>query len=137
KFISYGIFFACTFYKACVNYAIYRCFQTNLSESNQFKSYALEQNLTAPDEILALYNQNIHIKEDNIDSKIDFIIKNRTNIIATIENKNLNNEVVNFLKFDEYLDITLKTSNLVYGFLILLVLYSLAKTARKNSIIPS
>jgi len=97
----------------------------------------LEQNLTAPDEILALYNQNIHIKEDNIDSKIDFIIKNRTNIIATIENKNLNNEVVNFLKFDEYLDITLKTSNLVYGFLILLVLYSLAKTARKNSIIPS
>ena len=54
-----------------------------------------------------------------------------------VENKNLNNEVVNFLKFDEYLDITLKTSNLVYGFLMLLVLYSLAKTARKNSIIPS
>lgn len=137
KFISYGIFLLALFTKPVLITPFIGVFQTNLSESNQFKNYALEQNLTAPDEILALYNQNIHIKKDNVDSKIDFIIKNRTNIIATIENKNLNNEVVNFLKFDEYLDITLKTSNLVYGFLMLLVLYSLAKTARKNSIIPS
>ena len=137
KFISYGIFLLALFTKPVLITPFIGVFQTNLSESNQFKNYALEQNLTAPDEILALYNQNTHIKKDNVDSKIDFIIKNRTNIIATIENKNLNNEVVNFLKFDEYLDITLKTSNLVYGFLMLLVLYSLAKTARKNSIIPS
>ena len=41
------------------------------------------------------------------------------------------------LKYDEIMQSTQKSTNLLYGFIMLLVIYSLAKTARKNSVVPS
>ena len=41
------------------------------------------------------------------------------------------------LKYDEIMQSTQKSANLLYGFIMLLVVYSLTKTARKNSVVPS
>ena len=41
------------------------------------------------------------------------------------------------LKYDEIMQSTQKSANLLYGFIMLLVIYSLTKTARKNSVVPS
>ena len=46
-------------------------------------------------------------------------------------------EALNALKYDEIMQSTQKSANLLYGFIILLVIYSLTKTARKNSVVPS
>ena len=46
-------------------------------------------------------------------------------------------EALAALKYDEIMQSTQKTANLLYGFIMLLVVYSLTKTARKNSVVPS
>ena len=46
-------------------------------------------------------------------------------------------EALNALKYDEIMQSTQKSANLLYGFIILLVIYSLTKTARRNSVVPS
>ena len=46
-------------------------------------------------------------------------------------------EALNALKYDEIMQSTQKSANLLYGFIMLLVIYSLTKTARKNSVVPS
>lgn len=46
-------------------------------------------------------------------------------------------EALAALKYDEIMQSTRKTANLLYGFIMLLVVYSLTKTARKNSVVPS
>lgn len=46
-------------------------------------------------------------------------------------------KALNALKYDEIMQSTQKSANLLYGFIMLLVIYSLTKTARKNSVVPS
>ena len=46
-------------------------------------------------------------------------------------------KALNALKYDEIMQSTQKSANLLYGFIMLLVVYSLTKTARKNSVVPS
>lgn len=46
-------------------------------------------------------------------------------------------EALNALKYDEIMQSTQKSANLLYSFIMLLVIYSLTKTARKNSVVPS
>nr|WP_249934167.1 pentapeptide repeat-containing protein [Campylobacter sp. RM16190] len=46
-------------------------------------------------------------------------------------------EALNALKYDEIMQSTQKSANFLYGFIMLLVIYSLTKTARKNSVVPS
>ena len=46
-------------------------------------------------------------------------------------------EALAALKYDEIMQSTRKTVNLLYGFIMLLVVYSLTKTARRNSVVPS
>lgn len=46
-------------------------------------------------------------------------------------------KALNALKYDEIMQSTRKSANLLYGFIMLLVIYSLTKTARKNSVVPS
>lgn len=46
-------------------------------------------------------------------------------------------EALTAIKYDEIIQSTQKSANLLYGFIMLLVVYSLTKTARKNSVVPS
>ncbi|MFC2345631.1 MAG: hypothetical protein ACFNLU_07840, partial [Campylobacter sp.] len=46
-------------------------------------------------------------------------------------------KALNALKYDEAMQSIQKSANLLYVFIMLLVIYSLTKTARKNSVVPS
>lgn len=46
-------------------------------------------------------------------------------------------KVLNALKYDEAMQSIQKSANLLYVFIMLLVVYSLTKTARRNSVVPS
>ena len=46
-------------------------------------------------------------------------------------------KVLNALKYDEAMQSIQKSANLLYAFIMLLIVYSLTKTARRNSIVPS
>ena len=46
-------------------------------------------------------------------------------------------KALNALKYDEIMQSTQKSVNLLYSFIMLLVVYSLTKTARRNSLVPS
>ena len=46
-------------------------------------------------------------------------------------------KALNALKYDEAMQSIQKSANLLYAFIMLLVVYSLTKTARRNSIVPS
>lgn len=46
-------------------------------------------------------------------------------------------KALNALKYDEIMQSTQKSANLLYSFIMLLVIYSLTKTARRNSVVPS
>ena len=100
------------------------------------------------------------------DNKIDFIVENRKAILDELDDdKTLFNgfketfkkiigcdanskkmqettkkpyaEALNALKYDEIMQSTQKSANLLYIFIMLLVIYSLTKTARRNSVVPS
>lgn len=46
-------------------------------------------------------------------------------------------EALAALKYDEIMQSIRKSANLLYGFIMLLVIYSLTKTTRRNSVVPS
>ncbi|WP_107824088.1 hypothetical protein [Campylobacter concisus] len=46
-------------------------------------------------------------------------------------------KALNALKYDEIMQSMQKSANLLYSFIMLLVVYSLTKTARRNSLVPS
>lgn len=46
-------------------------------------------------------------------------------------------KALNALKYDEAMQSIQKSANLLYVFIMLLVIYSLTKTARRNSVVPS
>ena len=46
-------------------------------------------------------------------------------------------KALNALKYDEIMQSTQNSANLLYSFIMLLVIYSLTKTARRNSVVPS
>ena len=128
---------------------------------SKFKEYTIRYNENGLDDMLLDANLTNTKKDD----KLDFIVKNRKTILEELEcektllinskNKceqntdetvysNLNNKIkkpyakaLAALKYDEIMQSTQKSANLLYGFIMLLVVYSLTKTARRNSVVPS
>ena len=79
---------------------------------------------------------------------IDFVKKyikySKEPMDNNVSYKNLNEttkksyeEALNALKYDEAMQSIQKSANLLYVFIMLLVVYSLTKTARRNSVVPS
>ncbi len=140
-------------------------FQSTKIEPDKFRNYVLENNESAPKEILDLIETNSSKNKDyniklisdhrlKILKKIDSINdqskpKARSNVFSYFcpsayleESKNDKKyvQIYNILLDDEISEISKKISKagyLVYTFIMLLVIYSLTKTARRNSIVPS
>jgi len=140
-------------------------FQSTKIEPDKFRSYVLENNESAPKEILDLIETNSNKNMDyniklisdhhlKILKKIDSINgqskpKERSNVFSYFclsayleESKNDKKyvQIYNILLDDEISEISRKISKagyLVYTFIMLLIIYSLTKTARRNSIVPS
>ena len=140
-------------------------FQSTKIEPDKFRNYVLENNESAPKEILDLIEAN---GSKNMDYNIKLISDHRLKILKKIdsindqpkpeersnvfsyfcppvyleESKNDKKyvQIYNILLDDEISEISKKISKagyLVYTFIMLLVIYSFTKTARRNSIVPS
>nr|WP_314467336.1 pentapeptide repeat-containing protein [uncultured Campylobacter sp.] len=136
-------------------------FTSEQAVESKFKEYAARYNENGLDDMLL----DANLTSTKKDNKLDFIVENRKTILEELEcektllinskNKcaqntnetvysNLNNKIkkpyakaLAALKYDEIMQSTQKSANLLYGFIMLLVIYSLTKTARKNSVVPS
>lgn len=140
-------------------------FQSTKIEPNKFRNYVLENNESAPKEILNLIKIN---SDKSVDYDIKLIANHRLAILKQIDSENNQSkpeerlnvfsyfclfayleestndkkyvQIYNILLDDEISEISKKISKagyLVYAFIMLLIIYSLTKTARRNSIVPS
>lgn len=140
-------------------------FQSTKIEPNKFRNYVLENNESAPKEILNLIKIN---SDKSVDYDIKLIANHRLAILKQIDSENNQSkpeerlnvfgyfypsayleestndkkyvQIYNILLDDEISEISRKISKagyLVYTFIMLLIIYSLTKTARRNSIVPS
>lgn len=94
---------------------------------------------------------NLHLKDQNIsftelNSAKALIVANKENLLK-LNDANLNRakevlgekytELLKTINQDEITENTIKSTSVLYGIILLLCIFSLQKTARKNSIVPS
>ncbi|EOH6730223.1 hypothetical protein ACM2HP_001219 [Campylobacter jejuni] len=94
---------------------------------------------------------NLHLKDQNIsftelNSAKTLIIANKENLLK-LNDANLNiikevlgekyTELLKIINQDKITENTIKSTSVLYGIILLLCIFSLQKTARKNSIVPS
>ncbi|MDY4829882.1 MAG: hypothetical protein SO164_03560 [Campylobacter sp.] len=108
---------------------------SNLTEMHK---KIIDSNTTTNTEIInakELIKQNL--KEINIANKeLNTTINDPNELNATVITVNNLNNLIEKKDLQEYLVNGIKSSSLVYSIILLLCLYSLTKTARKNSIVP-
>ncbi|MBX2337329.1 hypothetical protein I8914_04880, partial [Campylobacter coli] len=94
---------------------------------------------------------NLHLKDQNIsftelNSAKALIIANKENLLKLNDvNSNITKEVLGekytellkTINQDEITENTIKSTSVLYSIILLLCIFSLQKTARKNSIVPS
>ncbi|EMB5542005.1 hypothetical protein U5699_001735 [Campylobacter coli] len=94
---------------------------------------------------------NLHLKDQNIsftelNSAKALIIANKENLLKLNDvNSNITKEVLGekytellkIINQDKITENTIKSTSILYGIILLLCIFSLQKTARKNSIVPS
>lgn len=156
--IYYSLFIAIFFIKPFLIAPFIGMFTPEQAVESKFKEYTKRYNENGLDYMLLDANLT-NTKKDN---KLDFIVENRKAILDELDDdKTLFNDfkktigcdasskrtqettekpyakALNALKYDEIMQSTQKSANLLYGFIMLLVIYSLTKTARRNSVVPS
>ena len=160
--IYYGLLIVILFIKPFLITPFIGVFTSEQVIESKFKEYTIRYNGNGLDDMLLDANLT-NTKKDN---KLDFIVENRKMILDELDNdKTLFNdfkktfkkiiscdasskktqettkkpyaEALAALKYDEIMQSMQKSANLLYGFIMLLVVYSLTKTARKNSVVPS
>lgn len=112
----------------------------NITYSNlaEVHKKIIDSNTTTNTEIInakELIKQNL--KEINIANKeLNTTINDPNELNATVITVNNLNNLIEKKDLQEYLVNGIKSSSIVYSIILLLCLYSLTKTARKNSIVP-
>ncbi|TEY03883.1 hypothetical protein [Campylobacter sp. US33a] len=91
---------------------------------------------------------NLHLKDQNIsftelNSAKALIVANKENLLklndvnSNIAKEVLGEEYTHTINQDKIIENTIKSTSVLYGIILLLCIFSLQKTARKNSIVPS
>ena len=162
----YGCFIAIFFIKPFLIAPFISIFTSEQAIESKFKEYTIRYNENGLDDMLLDANLTNTKKDNKLDFIVEnrktileeldcdktLLIKSKNKCAKYINeitdrNASGNNtqeapekpyaEALNALKYDEIMQSTQKSANLLYGFIILLVIYSLTKTARKNSVVPS
>ena len=162
RFMAYLIFMAVFLDKPVLITPFIGIFTSEKIAESKFKEYTIRYNENGLDDMLL----DANLTSTKKDNKLDFIVENRKTILDELDDdkkllisfkenfkkltdynddsKNTQDtskksyaEALNALKYDEIMQSTQKSANLLYGFIMLLVIYSLTKTARKNSVVPS
>ena len=111
---------------------------TNTKKDNKL-DFIVENRKTILDELdddKALLNDFVEKLFNNAENFVDHNMSNKNIQKKEAPQKPYAKALV-ALKYDEIMQSTQKSANLLYGFIMLLVIYSLTKTARKNSVVPS
>ncbi len=111
---------------------------TNTKKDNKL-DFIVENRKTILDELdddKALLNDFVEKLFNNAENFVDHNMSNK-NIQKKEAPQKPYAKALAALKYDEIMQSTQKSANLLYGFIMLLVIYSLTKTARKNSVVPS
>ncbi len=93
-------------------------------------------------------DSNLHLKDQNIsftelNSAKALIVANKENLLklndvnSNIAKEVLGEEYTHTINQDKIIENTIKSTSVLYGIILLLCIFSLQKTARKNSIVPS
>ena len=164
--IYYSLFIVILFAKPFLIAPFISVFTSEQAVESKFKEYAARYNENSLDDMLLDANLTSTKKDNKLDFIVEnrktileeldcdktLLIKSKNKCAKYINeitdrNASGNNtqeapekpyaEALNALKYDEIMQSTQKSANLLYGFIILLVIYSLTKTARKNSVVPS
>ncbi|WP_314701614.1 pentapeptide repeat-containing protein [Campylobacter rectus] len=166
RFMAYLIFMAVFLDKPVLITPFIGIFTSEKIAESKFKEYTIRYNENGLDDMLLDANLTSTKKDNKLDFIVEnrktileeldcdktLLIKSKNKCAKYINeitdrNASGNNtqeapekpyaEALNALKYDEIMQSTQKSANLLYGFIILLVIYSLTKTARKNSVVPS
>ncbi|WP_103599908.1 pentapeptide repeat-containing protein [Campylobacter concisus] len=111
---------------------------TNTKKDNKL-DFIVENRKTILDELdddKALLNDFVEKLFNNPENFVDHNMSNK-NVQKKEAPQKSYAEALAALKYDEIMQSTQKSANLLYGLIMLLVIYSLTKTARKNSVVPS
>ena len=164
--IYYSLFIVILFAKPFLIAPFIGMFTSEQAVESKFKEYTIRYNENGLDNMLLDANLTSTKKDNKLDFIVEnrktileeldcdktLLIKSKNKCAKYINeitdrNASGNNtqeapekpyaEALNALKYDEIMQSTQKSANLLYGFIILLVIYSLTKTARKNSVVPS
>ncbi|HEB7544625.1 TPA: hypothetical protein RZH57_000237, partial [Campylobacter coli] len=93
-------------------------------------------------------DSNLHLKDQNIsftelNSAKALIVANKENLLklndvnSNIAKEVLGEEYTHTINQDKIIENTIKSTSVLYSIILLLCIFSLQKTARKNSIVPS
>jgi len=158
----YGLLIVILFTKPFLIAPFISIFTSEQAIESKFKKYTIRYNENGLDDMLL----DVNLTNTKKDNKLDFIVENRKTILDELDDdkkllisfkenfkkltdynddsKNTQDtskksyaEALNALKYDEIMQSTQKSANLLYSFIMLLVIYSLTKTARRNSVVPS
>ena len=164
--IYYSLFIAIFFIKPFLIAPFISVFTSGQAVESKFKEYTIRYNENGLDDMLLDANLTSTKKDNKLDFIVEnrktileeldcdktLLIKSKNKCAKYINeitdrNASGNNtqeapekpyaKALNALKYDEIMQSTRKSANLLYGFIMLLVVYSLTKTARKNSVVPS
>ena len=166
RFMAYLIFMAVFLDKPVLITPFIGIFTSEKIAESKFKEYTIRYNENGLDDMLLDANLTSTKKDNKLDFIVEnrktileeldcdktLLIKSKNKCAKYINeitdrNASGNNaqeapekpyaKALNALKYDEIMQSTRKSANLLYGFIMLLVIYSLTKTARKNSVVPS
>ena len=164
--IYYSLFIVILFAKPFLIAPFISIFTSEQAVESKFKEYTIRYNENGLDNMLLDANLTNTKKDNKLDFIVEnrkaileeldcdktLLIKSKNKCAKYINentdrNASGNNtqeapekpyaEALNALKYDEIMQSTQKSANLLYSFIMLLVIYSLTKTARKNSVVPS
>ena len=164
--IYYSLFIVILFAKPFLIAPFIGMFTSEQAVESKFKEYTIRYNENGLDNMLLDANLTNTKKDNKLDFIVEnrktileeldcdktLLIKSKNKCAKYINeitdrNASGNNaqeapekpyaKALNALKYDEIMQSTQKSANLLYSFIMLLVIYSLTKTARKNSVVPS
>ncbi len=153
RFFAYMIFIATIITKPQFINPFTGVFSSDKLYESQFEKSLNDLNASAIVNLVSILQNdfNLHLKDQNIsftelNSAKALIIANKENLLK-LNDANLNitkevlgekyTELLKIINQDKITENTIKSTSVLYSIILLLCIFSLQKTARKNSIVPS
>ncbi len=150
RFFAYIIFIATIIIKPQLINPFAGIFSSDKLYESKFEKSLNDLNTSAIINLASILQNdfNLHLKDQNIsfaelNSAKALIVANKENLLklndvnSNIAKEVLGEEYTHTINQDKIIENTIKSTSVLYNIILLLCIFSLQKTARKNSIVPS